>query len=143
MNQGIKPIIFTHLERGDMLFRARPMWTCLVGAHVEISVGQFSLFFKNHWFLFFMLLCENQVGSWFYLFLIRGLQDPLQIFKIFPRKKIQFWGLAVLSNLIIAGFLDQFSQARFQKLQKKKLEMFFLHYFSWEKNTLNIFFSSL
>ncbi len=25
MKQGIKPIIFTHLERGDILIRARPM----------------------------------------------------------------------------------------------------------------------
>jgi hypothetical protein len=68
-----------------MLFRARPMLTCLVGAHVEISVGQFSLFFRIVHFYFLCLYVRIRLVLDF--FINRGLTRTMADIRKFPKEK--------------------------------------------------------
>jgi hypothetical protein len=113
MKQGIKPIFFYSFGKGWYAFQGK--------ANVNLPMLK-SVLGNSHFFFrivdFYSLCLYVRIGLVLDFFLkIGGLQEPSQILFKIPRKKSRFWGLAVLSNLIIAGFLDQFSQARSQKLQ--------------------------
>ncbi len=88
-----------------------------VNQHLHSGVGRFSLFFENHWFRVFFFASMWEL-AWFLISkkINRGLTRTILSINLFPRKKIQFLGLAILNNLKTINFLHWCSQAGSQIL---------------------------
>jgi hypothetical protein len=87
---------------------------------VYTSVGQFLLILENHQFWFFMGMCENHFGSYF--FLNRGLTRIVSGIKKIPRKKM----------ILKLGGSQQFGS---HKLDLKNFNIFWKSFFTffWTK----------